>query len=91
MENRLQLPDDNIADTNKDGIAVVHSTVYEGMDQCMGSVTGQRSADGAQLSKLVETTTRDAVNVTHHRQLRVKDDAKVTHGIKREHVSTANT
>jgi hypothetical protein len=41
MQNRLQLPGDTIADTNEDGVAVVDSTVYKGMEQRVSSVKRQ--------------------------------------------------
>jgi len=31
------------------------------------------------------------IHVILHRQLRIKDNAKVTHSIKREHIDTNNT
>jgi len=55
MQYRLQLPDDTIADTNEDDVAIVDSTLYKGMNKCMISIKRQRSTDGPQLSKLVET------------------------------------
>jgi len=42
------------------------------MDKCMSSIKRQRSANGTQLSKLVETATHDTIHVILHRQLRVK-------------------
>ena len=40
-QDGLQLPGDTIADTDEDGVAVVDSTVYKGMDKCMGSIKRQ--------------------------------------------------
>jgi len=64
MQYRLQLPDDTIADTNEDGVAIIDSPMYKGMGKCMSSIKRQRSTDEPQLSKLVETATY----VSIHRQ-----------------------
>jgi len=88
---RLQPPDDTIADTNEDGVAIIDSTMYKGMDKFMSSIKRQRSTDGPQLLNLVETATYDTIHVILHPQLRIKDNAKVTHSIKWKHIDTTNT
>ena len=40
---------------------------------------------------VVEVAMNDAIDVFLHRQIRVKDDAKVTNSIKRENVNSTDT
>jgi len=65
-------------------------SVYKGMDQSVSSVKHQRSADGPQLSKFVETATIHTTlfNAILHRQHRIKDDAKVSKGHAQRRVGT---
>jgi len=88
---RLQLPDDTIVDANEDGVAIIDLTMYKGMGKSTCSIKRQRSTDGPQLPKLVETATYETIHVILHRQLRIKDNAKFAHSIKREHIDTTNT
>jgi len=65
--------------------------MYKSMDQCTSNIKRLWLADGPHLSNFVETAIYDAIDVILHRQIRIKDDAKVTHSVEREHINITNT